>query len=80
MGGYRDGQGRGSRGARGAIAPPPHFLSQGDGYACAPPPLNFGNHYRHINIFAPPQEKSFPNPWGRGAWEWEGVGVYGRVG
>ena len=25
-------------GPRGAIAPPPNFLSQWDGYACAPPP------------------------------------------
>ena len=28
----------------------------------APPPLNFGNHYRHINIFAPPPpEKTTTN-------------------
>ena len=27
------------------------------------PPLNFGNHYRHINNFAPPpQEKNIPAP------------------
>ena len=45
-------QGRGNWEGRG----PPNFLSQWDGYACAP--LNFGNHYRHINIFAPPPEKN----------------------
>ena len=33
-------QGGGQRGQ----FPPPNFLSQWDEYACAPPPLNFGNH------------------------------------
>ena len=36
---------------------PPNFLSQWDGYACAP--LKFGNHYtRHINTFAPPPSRN----------------------
>ena len=51
-------QGRGSRGgARGA----PDFLSQGDGYACAPPP-KFWQSLGISTFLPPPKKKSFPSP------------------
>ena len=55
-------QGRGSQG--GNYPPPPNFLSQWDGYACAPP-LNFGNHQAYVHFCPPPPKKKIvPEPLG----------------
>ena len=50
---HHRGAGAGGGGASGQF-PPPNFLSQCDGYACAPPKC------WHINIFAPPPKKIVP--------------------
>ena len=57
-------RGAGAGGARGQL-PPPQFLSQWDGYACAP--LNFANHqaYQH-----PPPQKKEKNRSRAPGWEW----------
>ena len=39
-----EGRGAGAGGGGKGGNCPPNLLSQWDGYACAPPPLNFGNH------------------------------------
>ena len=49
-------------GGKGVNCPPPNFLSQWDGYACAPPKI-----WQSLGMSTllppPPRKKSFPRPW-----------------
>ena len=50
-------------GGQGGNCPPPNFLSQWDGYACAhPPPPNFFQSLGISTFLPPPQKKIVPAP------------------